>query len=93
VEQHEVESKIEQLIDNHAMLMDGVQLVVHGQTKVDDRIDGIIATQASLGTNVGVLANELRWMRVALFLVLLWQVGSTVFASQPAQAMLAMVVP
>jgi hypothetical protein len=93
MEPRDVQATLEQLLDNHAMLMDGVQIVVQGQTKVDARIDAIVREQAKLDAGLSVLANELRWQRAGIFLVLLWLVGSTALQSSPAQALMAAVSP
>lgn len=54
-----LEKSLDQLIDNQQMLMDGVQIVVHGQTKVDARVDSLIRDQAQVRSDLSDLGKTL----------------------------------
>ncbi len=104
-----LEQSIERLIDNQAMMMDGVQIVVHSQTKTDTRLDGLVRDQAAVIKDIAALkssvettagaftaavdgfSKEMRWMRIAVFVVLLAFVAVTASFAKPTKAPIAMV--
>jgi len=48
---------------------------------------------ASIRRDVATLMTDSRWLRGGVFLLLAWRIGDAVWASAPAQALYAMVVP
>lgn len=74
-----VYSDVEHMLDQQAFLTSGVHGLLDGQ-RARDR-------------DVATLVSDMRWLKAGVFLLLLWQVGSSVLASAPAQAMVATVWP
>jgi hypothetical protein len=64
----------------------GLQTLEKSQRVADEKIDSLVSA-------VGGLVADMRWGRVLLFLLLLERVAVHVFASAPAQALMAAVVP
>jgi hypothetical protein len=96
--------RIDWLRDQQQHLTNGTQIVLAGQQNTDRKIDALAKTvndeTKTLTASIGAVAKnaddnhgDMRWLKGLLFLLLLERVAVHVFASAPAQAMLAMVSP
>jgi purine nucleoside permease len=93
--EHDVQKTLEQLLDNHAMLMGGVQLVVAASAKTDARIDAtnqrldtLVLGVAGIASNHGATIQNVRWACALVVLLLAWQIAERFVpaASPPAIA-------
>lgn len=69
---------LEQLIDNHQLLMGGLQTVTATNERINGRIDTLVLSVAGLAGNHGAVHTSVRWVSVIVVLLLAWQIGESV---------------
>lgn len=85
----------EQALDNHAMLMGGVQIAQRESQMTGERIDNVnlrldalVLAQGNLISAFGAVATYVKGIAVLVVLLLAWQIGEAVIErGKPAQPM------
>ena len=85
--------RIDWLRDQQQHLTNGTQTVVSSQQHTDRKIDALITSLGAVTESAAGNNGDMRWLKGLLFLLLLERVAVHVFASAPAQALVAMVSP